>query len=235
MSDFPGFSRCPYCNVWLPDALAVKHIQERHPDVFSQIIGPSSSAQPSSASVVPADPVSPCRPPASRSVLPLPASSQSPLALQDRSSPGAVASVASGFRGLRGKTLDEVLNWFYQRGEQGLLADLLTYGVLRPLGQCGCHDSQPQLRPGQRPGQGKIGQAHPVACRRCPRCDTRTAVDYEPTPFETEKNKLTLLKEMVILTHWLEGHTAAACGTACKVWRGTVSNRYAKFRAPSLE
>ena len=55
-----------------------------------------------------------------------------------------------GFDSLRGRTYDECRAWLEARGERGLLEDYLAFGIVRPLGTCGCSDEAPVLRAGSR-------------------------------------------------------------------------------------
>eukprot|EP00959_Pyramimonas_sp_CCMP1952_P409809 8588724-Pyramimonas_sp.AAC.1 len=68
--------------------------------------------------------------------------------------------------------MQQVLTWVDRRGEAGCLADLLSFGIARPFGMCGCHSSGSVLRPGVRSSQSKK-HSKPIACARCPRCDNK--------------------------------------------------------------
>ena len=211
-----GFSKCPYCDLWVPDAAVLMHMAT-HPGYIDRFLGNTASS-----STRPALP-SPAPGPAPLPAPPMTGTSPSapPIPLADRAAPTDLSRVSPGFLGCAGKTLEQVLAWLENRGEAGCLADLLSFGVVRPLGTCGCHSTAPVLRPGTRTSKGKRNPK-PIACARCPRCDNKPAVSYEGTPFESERNKLSLLTYLRITCHWLHGTTSSSTGLAEKVFRGIV-------------
>ena len=192
-----GFSQCPYCNLWVPDSLVMVHMAN-HPGYLAQFGGAAASGNVPLQAPIPAQPIQQdsalSASPAPVSMIPF-NSPQRPeraiLPLHDRQSPTSLHTVSPGFRSCIGKSLEEVLSWISERGEAGCLQDLISLSIVRPLGACGCRNSAPTLRPGSRPSQAKK-KPKPIACSRCPRCETRGAVSCERTPFASEKNILSL-------------------------------------------
>eukprot|EP00959_Pyramimonas_sp_CCMP1952_P416693 8729996-Pyramimonas_sp.AAC.1 len=67
--------------------------------------------------------------------------------------------------------LTELLQHLDDPKEAGILQDLLSEGVVRPLGHCGCNASRHTLKPSQRASQAVKGRGHgPIASARCTRC-----------------------------------------------------------------
>jgi hypothetical protein len=111
-----------------------------------------------------------------------------------------------------------------RRRAPGLLSDMLSAGVVRPLGNCGCHSSAPALRPAQRPSQSKKEKV-PIACSLCPRCDVRRAVSYAGTPFDQGRNRLGLVRTLH-LAHGLQGNQISRAAAEESLFKGTVSEMW---------
>ena len=129
----------------------------------------------------------------------------------------------------------DTLAWLKKRGEAGLLRDLLAAGIVRPLGCCSCHSSNPTAKPACRPSQSKSEKnSGPVACGRCERCENRTAVDYSGTPWQAGKNRLNLLTTLTLLIEWLEGNTNKKVAATRNVSSPTTTSLWRKFRKPLI-
>ena len=252
-----GFIQCPYCELWVPSALQLVHLST-HPGYMDALLG-RSSASPAGAPLgrgmqtqspgsapqgIPGHSRQPR--PSPEAQVPSSAAAVSGTAGLAAAGPNSAAGglapraeshlvpsppkVLAGFGALTGKSLSECLVWFKARGESGLLLDFLNANVVRPLGACGCNDSQPPLKPSSRPSRAVKGEATPIACARCNRCQARSQVSYIGTPFESSRDKQGLVKLCGCVAHWLEGTSNTRASQEMKMWKGTLSEIWKRCR-----
>jgi hypothetical protein len=177
-----GFTQCPYCDLWVPHVFQMTHLATHGGDMEALLGKPagSSPAVAGGAAVAPSVDVrlgTPGSVAAAAPFVPTVAASVAGGAVASapeapRAETQLVASprpALSGFGALSGKSLPQTLAWMKERAEAGLLTDLLSATVVRPLRACGCHTSQPPLRPSSRPSQAKKGEKATIACCRCDR------------------------------------------------------------------
>ena len=127
-------------------------------------------------------------------------------------------------------SLPHLIEWIQARGESGILTDLLNATVVRPLGTCGCHPSQPIIRPGTRQSQSVKSSKTLIACGRCPKCRNRTTVDYHGTPMDQTRNKLGLVTYSSVAAYWLAGSSQDRISSELKIYKGTLTALFRRFR-----
>ena len=126
-------------------------------------------------------------------------------------------------------TLSEMVNWVKTVGEVGVLKGHLKAGIKRPLGRCGCDDSEPILEASQRPSQ-RQGGGFPIACARCPRCRQRFSLGMVGTPYWGQRNRLGLVKLFQGILHWACSTSMVAASREWKIWRGTLGQLWGCMR-----